>query len=120
MIRLRRLTSQLAPPPLSPSICTESSYGQDWEEYKERGVRRAMELGNRSPLRLGPDGRMDPEILKSYQTHGFYVFEDMVSKEEVLELVSVFDGVLENAPLEEKGACDRFGRLSKSAGYVKL
>ena len=71
---------------------------EEWKEYKAQGLKRALEIGNRGPLRLGPDGRMDQQIVRAYQAQGYYVFEDMVSKGEVAELVKEFDEVLDNAP----------------------
>ncbi len=91
-----------------------------WEEYKAQGLKRALEIGNRGPLRLDPDGKMDPQIVRAYQAQGYYVFEDMVSPEEVAELVKEFDEVLENAPIKEGGTTDRHGHPCRFPGYVKL
>ena len=91
-----------------------------WEEYKAQGLKRALEIGNRGPLRLGPDGRMDQQIVQAYQAQGYYVFEDMVSKGEVAELVKEFDEVLDNAPIKEGGITDRHGCPCRFPGYMKL
>ena len=93
---------------------------KEWEEYKAQGLKRASEIGNRSSLRLDPDGTMDPRIVRAYQAQGYYVFENIVSPDEVAELVKEFDEVLENAPIKEGGTTDRHGHPCRFPGYVKL
>ena len=40
--------------------------------YKAEGVKAALALGNRGPMRFGPDGKLTPEILEAYNRTGFY------------------------------------------------
>ncbi|WP_204349966.1 hypothetical protein, partial [Serratia marcescens] len=63
-------------------------------EYGRRAEARAYALGNRGPIKLGPDGRLLPEIVESYWTHGFYVFQGVVGAEELAELRADIDAVL--------------------------
>ena len=61
-----------------PSGQIVADYGPEeaaMQAYFKEGEARAMALGNRGPIRFGPDGKLDPEILASYNEHGFYVFE---------------------------------------------
>src|SRR5579883_3590637 len=51
-------------------------------EYGRRAEARAYALGNRGPIRIGADGKLLPEILESYWTNGFYVFQGVVGPEE--------------------------------------
>ncbi len=67
-------------------------------EYGRRAEARAYALGNRGPIRLGADGRLLPEIVESYWTHGFYVFQGVVGPEELSELRADIDAVLARAP----------------------
>ena len=67
-------------------------------EYGRRAEARAHALGNRGPIRLGADRRLLPEILDSYWTHGFYVFQGVVGPEELSELRADIDAVLARAP----------------------
>lgn len=99
---------------------TIASSHEEWEDYKAQGLKRASEIGNRGPLLLGPDEKMDLQSVRAYQAHGYYVFEDIVSLEEVAELVKEFDEVLENAPIKEGDATDRHARPCRFPGYVKL
>ncbi len=54
-------------------------------EYGRRAEARAYALGNRGPIRVGTDGHLLPEILESYWTHGFYVFQGVIGPEELQE-----------------------------------
>ena len=47
-------------------------------EYVERGSSAALALSNRGPIRYDQNGKLHPDILAAYWTHGFYVFEGLV------------------------------------------
>ena len=61
-------------------------------DYGKRAEARAYALGNRGPIRIGTDGKLLPEILESYWTHGFYVFQGVVGPEDM-----GFDGLADGA-----------------------
>src|SRR5215470_11443814 len=85
-------------------------------DYGRRAEARAYALGNRGPIRLGADGRLLPEIIESYWTHGFYVFQGVVGPEEVAELRADIDGVLSHAPVAPDATVDRAGRPTLDTG----
>ena len=87
--------------------------------YGRRAEARAHALGNRGPIRTGADGRLLPEILESYWTHGFYVFEGVVGPEELAELRADIDTVLSRAPVAPDAAVDRLGRPARNDGIIK-
>lgn len=65
--------------------------GQDHEQaevatYYEDGIRRAMEIGNRGPVRFIGDGALHPDIVEAYWRTGFYVFEGLVGADELADL----------------------------------
>lgn len=78
--------------------------------YMAEGVARAKELGNRGPWRLDPDGRLAQEIVDAYHRCGFYVFEDLLSMEEILDLRKDFEAFRANAPTEPNSKVDKLGR----------
>jgi hypothetical protein len=88
-------------------------------EYGRRAESRAYALGNRGPIRLGPDGKLLPEILESYWTHGFYVFQSVVGAEELGELRADIDAVLERAPVAPGATTDRLGRPVADDGILR-
>src|SRR5262245_40880024 len=78
-------------------------------EYGRRAEARAYALGNRGPIRVGADGKLVPEILDSYWTHGFYVFQGVAAPEELAELRADIDAVLSRAPVGPDATVDRQG-----------
>ena len=67
-------------------------------DYIAEGTRRAYEIGNRGPIRRDANGMLDQSILDAYSEHGFYVFEGVVSDEELKELRSDVEHMLSGAP----------------------
>jgi Phytanoyl-CoA dioxygenase (PhyH) len=88
-------------------------------EYGRRAEARAYALGNRGPIRVGADGHLLPEILDSYWTHGFYVFQGVVGPEELQELRADIDTVLSRAPVAPDATVDRHGRPALTEGIIK-
>jgi len=85
-----------------------------------------MALGNRGPLVVGDDGRIDPEILDAYERTGFYVFEGVLGAEELEDIERDVIAMLDNAPVTKGAALDRHGRPALGAdgrdrnlGWVK-
>ena len=87
--------------------------------YLEEGARRAATLGNRGPLRLAPDGALDPAVLEAYWRTGFYVFEAVLEKEELHELVNEFESVLTRAPTGSGSVVDVQGRPAIGAEFER-
>jgi hypothetical protein len=77
---------------------TAADHARAMSDYSRAGTERAMALGNRGPIRLDAEGRLDPAIVESYWTHGFYVFEGVVGPEELAELRADVDATLARAP----------------------
>lgn len=88
-------------------------------DYGRLGEARAHALGNRGPIRLGPDGKLLPEIVQSYWTNGFYVFQGIVGPQELQELRADIDAVLERAPVAPEATVDRRGRPTIEHGIIK-
>jgi hypothetical protein len=87
--------------------------------YMQEGEARAYALPNRGPIRLGPDGKLDPAIVAAYWKYGFYVFENVVGPEELAELRADIDRVIAGAPVAPDAKVDRHGRPAMGAGIVK-
>jgi hypothetical protein len=83
--------------------------------YCEQGERRAYALGNRGPIRFGPNGRVHPDILDAYGRHGFYVFEGVFGPEELAELEADINEILDHLPAERGAPVDRKGRPALGA-----
>lgn len=84
-----------------------------FQKYCEEGKARALALGNRGPIRYGPDGKLAKEILDSYYEHGFYVLQGVIKGEELREIQESFEELLENAPSAKGSKVDKHGRPVK-------
>lgn len=83
--------------------------------YREAGEARARALGNRGPIRYNPDGSLHDEIVESYWTHGFYIFEGVIGPEELADVERDVAEIIDRAPTEPKGRYDRHGRPALAA-----
>ena len=71
---------------------------------------QAMGLGNRGPLKVDSDGRVDEAILDAYWRTGFYIFEGALAAEEMSELKGEFDELVDRAPVATGAETDAEGR----------
>ena len=108
-----------ATPTQAPAPLTAQDHARAMVDYSRAGEARARALGNRGPIRFDADGKLDPAILDSYWTHGFYVFEGVVGPEELGELRADVDAVLARAPSAPGSALDRSGRPVLGEGIIK-
>jgi hypothetical protein len=87
--------------------------------YQEAGQRLAAEIGNRGPVRFGPDGKLHPDILEAYWKHGFYIFEGVVGPQELEELRAGAMNMLERAPVAKGAAVDAQGRPALGLEFAR-
>ncbi len=80
------------------------------QRYLEDGEKRARALQNRGPLSFDSAGQISQEIREAYEQYGFYIFESVVSHEEIREVERQLDDVIECAPASKNGGLDKFGR----------
>ena len=78
--------------------------------YTKAGEARANEIGNKGPIRFDADGKLHPDIVAAYWKHGFYIFEGVVSPDEVAELQKDASNMLERAPVHPGAMVDAKGR----------
>ena len=89
---------------------TASDHHHLMDRYVLRGEQRASRLGNRGPIKFDSAGRLAPEIIDAYASHGFYVFENLVDAEEINLLRTDYAEILERAPVDNTSELDRQGR----------
>jgi hypothetical protein len=93
---------------------------EQWQDYCQRGVERAAELGNRGPARFDENGDLAVDIVEAYRRNGFYVFTGALSEAEVAQLETEFDELLDNAPVAKDSDVDRHGRPVRFPGYYSM
>ncbi len=89
-------------------------------EYRKRGTERALALGNRGPIRFEADGVLAPEIVDAYSRCGFYVFEGVLSQEELDDIERDVADMLERAPVHKDALVDAQGRTALGVGHRGL
>ena len=82
---------------------------EEFDTYFRDGQRRALALDNRGPLRF-VDGTLDPAIVESYSRHGFYIFEGVLDGDELDDLGTELEALLERAPVSKGVKVDAQGR----------
>lgn len=93
-------------------------YGDDADAVKQyliEGQKKALELPNRGPLRFTDSGDIHPDILESYSTYGFYIFENVLREDEVADLKNDLEDMRDNFPTEMGAATDAKGRPALGA-----
>lgn len=98
---------------------TAAEHAADMTSYISAGRARALTLDNRGPLRFAADGKLHPDILTAYWTHGFYVFEDVINTVELAELREGVDEMLRRAPVTPGAAVDSDGEPALGHDLVR-
>ena len=85
--------------------------------YRQEGTRRALALGNRGPIRFDASGNVDPGIVDAYTRHGFYILENVLKTQELLDLERDLANILERAPVTKGAEVDSQGRPGLGVGH---
>ena len=85
---------------MTPSPLSSAAHADAMREYAIERQQAATRLRARGPLDLDTDGRLAPEILRAYRTHGFYVFENVVTPGEISQLRRAVNDVIDRARLD--------------------
>jgi len=84
--------------------------------YCADGRRRALEFGNRGPVRFVGDRALHPEIVEAYWRTGFYVFEDLIDSNELEDLRTDFEDFRTRLPTHKGSEVDRNGDPAVGTG----
>jgi len=87
---------------MTRSPLSSAAHADAMREYAIERQQAATQLAARGPLKLDTDGRLAPEILRAYRTHGFYVFKNVVAPDEISELRNAVNKVIDQAPARPK------------------
>ena len=98
---------------------TRAEHAEGMAAYHAEGLRLAGDIGNRGPVRFGPDGALHPDIVAAYWQHGYYVFEGAVGTDEVEALRRDVNTMLERAPITPEAEIDAQGRPALGLDYAR-
>ncbi len=96
-----------------------ATYTEAMAAYIREGEREAYALGNRGPIRFNADGTLRKNITDAYWRYGFYVFEGVLSAEELNELRSDIERVFDRAPYTKDVSVDAKGRPALGTEFAK-
>ena len=88
-------------------------YGEDADKvrhYMVEGQKRALALPNRGPLQFDKDGNIHSDILDAYSEFGFYIFENVISEEELADIENDLAAMRSNFPKYMGAETDAQGR----------
>ena len=86
-------------------------------DYLEERAAAAASFGCRGPLRYDAAGQLHPDILRDFETHGFYIFEGVIDDAEIAELREAVDLTIERAPSPPDSDTDAQGRPALGRDY---
>jgi ectoine hydroxylase-related dioxygenase (phytanoyl-CoA dioxygenase family) len=104
---------------LAEEEVSAEQHADDMATYLREGERRAYSLGNRGPIKLDADGKLDKDILRAYLKYGFYVFENVIDADEIAELSADVDRVLAGAPVSPDAELDAQGRPAIGGEFTR-
>ena len=87
----------------------------DMRNYLKAGERRALSLNNRGPIKFNKDGTLHKDIMASYAENGFYIFEDVYKKSELLDIENDLNDILDRIPKNKSSKTDNKGRPALSS-----
>jgi len=78
--------------------------------YMVEGEERAYALGNRGSIGFDAQGSLNQDILDAYSEHGFYVFENVISDQEMADIQEDMDDLRSRFPTHPGSPVDEKGR----------
>jgi hypothetical protein len=99
-------------------LLTRAEHAAGMADYVRQGERRAQEIGNRGPVSFDDGGRLHPDIVAAYWEHGFYVFQGVVSPDEIDELRAGVHEMIDRAPVRRGATLDASGRPALGRDYA--
>jgi len=85
------------------------------ENYFKAGEKRALSIGNRGPIKFNKDGSLHKDIMSSYAQNGFYIFENVYEKKELLDIEKDLFDILDRVPENKLSKLDKKGRPALSS-----
>lgn len=88
-------------------------YGEQAEamrEYLLGGQAAALALDNRGPIEFDASGKLAQHIAEAYSKYGFYIFTQVLSETECLDIETDIVQLKETFPISPDSGVDEFGR----------
>ena len=102
---------------------TANYYGDEADEmrtYLKDGETRALALDNRGPIVFDDKGDLDASIREAYSKYGFYIFENVLSAEELKDVKADLDTIRDIFPTGPDSKVNHRGEPALGAGNKAL
>lgn len=102
---------------------TANYYGDEADEmrtYLKDGETRALALDNRGPIVFDDKGDLDASIREAYSKYGFYIFENVLSAEELKDVKADLDAIRDIFPTGPDSKVNHRGEPALGAGNKAL
>ena len=90
------------------------------ESYLLDGQQKALELGNRGPIKFDEHGNLCPKIRKAYSDNGFYIFENVINSTELEDIKEDLEKLRTNFPIGPESNLDSNGNPAFNAESKSL
>ncbi|NIO41878.1 MAG: hypothetical protein GTO41_17930, partial [Burkholderiales bacterium] len=85
------------------------------QTYLREGTSRALAMPNRGPIRFDQTGNLAKDIIDAYLHYGFYIFENVLSDDELSDIEADILDILDRLPVERGSPLDTKGRPALAA-----
>lgn len=88
-------------------------YGDDADamrDYLTNGQKQALTLRNRGPIKFDENGNLDDAIREAYSEFGFYIFENVLSEEELTDIKADLDAIRDDFPTDPESKVNHRGK----------
>ena len=98
-------------------------YGDDADamrDYLIKGETRALTLDNRGPIQFDEEGNLCKAIKQAYSEYGFYIFENVLSNEELADIKADLDAIRDIFPTDPESKVNHRGEPALGADNKAL
>ena len=98
-------------------------YGDDADamrNYLIDGETRALTLDNRGPIQFDEEGNLSEAIKQAYSKYGFYIFENVLSDEELADVKADLDAIRDIFPTDPESKVNHRGEPALGADNKAL
>ena len=86
-------------------------------DYLLEGQRHALTLDNRGTIQFESDGSLAQSILDAYSQYGFYIFENVIGEQELVDIQQDMDALRDQFSVEPGATLTKTGQPPLGVGH---
>lgn len=102
---------------MSERALSRDEHAVGMAHYLAERAAAAETFGCRGPVKYSSNGQLHPDILGEFETHGFYIFENVIEADELTGLREAVDETIDRAPYPPDSDTDVQGRPALGLDY---